>query len=66
MDLLPSQILWFFATFLLSIAVLIVLYCALPWTVRRVERKLTPWASPLTLIGYLLCIAAAFVAAIGN
>lgn len=66
MHLLPSQILWMLATLLFTGTVLILGYVALPWTVRRVERKLTPWVSPLTLIAYMLTVTAAFLASIGN
>ena len=62
----PSAILTYLAAFLATAIVLSLAYLQFAYTPRRIERIIKVWASPMNLVAYVLVIAAAFLAAIGQ
>lgn len=53
-----SGLLLAFACITLSLAYMGVVYTALPYTPRKVERTIRAWASALLIVGYVLVVLA--------
>ncbi len=62
----PSNVCTLFAFALLTSVVFMLAYIQSPWTPRRVERQVKQWVSPTLLVGYMMVVIAAFLAAVGQ